>query len=87
MRYQVVIVLTDEQHRAIQDAGGSPVHVEDPATKTTYVLLTVELYERIRALVESDEAGPEEFAPLIWEVMKGDWDDPSMDAYDRYPES
>jgi hypothetical protein len=87
MRYQAVIVLTDEQHMAIRDAGGSPVRVEDPASKTTYVLLTADLYERIRALVESDDTGPEEFAPLMWDAMKGDWDDPSMDAYDRYPES
>ena len=82
-----MIVLTDEQHKAIEDAGGSPVRVEDPATKTAYVLLSADLYERIRVLVESDDTSPEEFAPLLWDTMKGDWDDPAMDAYDRYPES
>ncbi|WP_435008422.1 hypothetical protein P12x_005633 [Tundrisphaera lichenicola] len=81
-----MIALTVEQHRAIEDAGGSPVRVEDLETKTTYVLVNADLYERIRALIEPDEPTPEEFAPLIWDAMKGDWDDPSMDAYDRYPE-
>lgn len=82
-----MIVLTNEQHRAIEDAGGSPVRVEDLATKTTYVILNANLYERIRALVESDDPGPKEFAPLMWDAMKGDWNDPSMDPYDQYPES
>jgi hypothetical protein len=82
-----MITLTDEQHQAIEDAGGSPVRVEDPSTKTTYVLLTADLYERIRALVESDDPDPSEFAPLMWDAMKGDWDDPSMDAYDHHPET
>jgi hypothetical protein len=78
-----MIVLTAEQHQAIEDAGGQPVRVEDPESRTTYVLLNVELYERIRTLVESDDSNPEEFLPLIWDAMKGDWDDPSMDIYDR----
>ena len=81
-----MIALTDEQHRAIEDAGGLPVRVEDPETKATYVLMNAELYERIRALVEPDDPRSEEFAPLMWDAMEGDWDDPSMDAYDRYPE-
>ncbi len=78
-----MIVLTAEQHQAIEDAGGQPVRVEDPETRTTYVLLNVELYERIRTLVESDDSNPEEFLPLIWDAMKDDWDDPWMDVYDR----
>jgi len=81
-----MISLTIEQHRAIEDAGGSPLRVEDPETKRAYILMDAELYERIRALVESDEVGPDAFAPLMWDAMKGDWDDPAMDAYDHYPE-
>ncbi len=53
-----MISLTIEQHRAIEDAGGSPLRVEDPETKRAYVLVDAELYERIRALVEPDEIGP-----------------------------
>jgi hypothetical protein len=79
-----MISLTIEQHRAIKDAGGSPLRVEDPETKRAYVLLDAELYDRIRALVEPDEVGPEGFAPLMWDAMKGDWDDPSMDVYDHF---
>ncbi len=81
-----MIALTVEQHRAIEDAGGLPVRVEDPLTKREYILMNAELFERIRSLIEPDDPRPEEFAPLMWDSMKGDWDDPSMDAYDRYPE-
>jgi hypothetical protein len=78
-----MIALTIEQHQAIEDAGGKPVRVEDPQTRATYVLIDANLYERIRALVEPDDFSPEEFAPMIWDAMKEDWDDPSMEAYDR----
>ena len=81
-----MIALTGEQHRAIEDAGGEPVRVEDPETKATYVLLRAEVYERIRALLGADGLAPEEAAPLIWGVMREDWDDPAMDAYDFYPQ-
>ena len=80
-----MIALTGEQHRAIEDAGGEPVRVEDPETKATYVLLKAEVYDRIRALLGDDGLTPGEMAPRIWGMMEGDWDDPAMDAYDHYP--
>jgi len=80
-----MIAPTGEQHRAIEDAGGEPVRVEDPGTKATYVQLRAEVYGRIRALLGADGLSPEEVAPLIWGVMREDWDDPAMHAYDHEP--
>jgi hypothetical protein len=79
--------ITPELRQAIEDAGENPPQIVDPQTNTTYVLICADVYEHIRSLLEPGEGmTPAEMAPLLWEVMKGDRDDPSMDAYDRYPE-
>jgi hypothetical protein len=79
--------ITPELRQALEEAGENPPRIVDPQTNTTYVLIRAEVYEHIRSLLEPGEGmTPAEMAPLMWEVMKGDWDDPRMDAYDRYPE-
>jgi hypothetical protein len=79
--------MTPELRRAIEEAGESPPRVVDPVTNTDYVLLRADVYERLRALIEPDDGlGPREISSLMWEAMKGDWDDPKMDDYDDYPE-
>ena len=79
--------ITPELRQAIEEAGGSPARFVDPETAVDYVLIRADVYESIRALLEPN-AGlePNEMIPLIWETMKGDWDDPKMDDYDNYPE-
>ena len=80
--------MTAELRRAIQEAADSPPHFVDPETKVDYVLIRADVFDRIRALLEPDEGlNPQEMSALIWETMKGDWDDPRMDDYDHYPES
>jgi hypothetical protein len=52
--------LTPEQRLAVEQAGESPVRIEDPETRAAYVLLKAEVYERFKPLVESkDEVEPE----------------------------
>jgi hypothetical protein len=43
--------LTDEQHQLIEAAQGKPVEVLDPQTSRAYVLLSQEVYQRLRDLV------------------------------------
>jgi len=74
-------LITPELKRAIEQAGGGPVRLEDPESKAVYVLLSAEVYERLRRLID-DEISPEEMTRHMWEVMKDEWSDPSMDAYD-----
>jgi hypothetical protein len=50
------IELTDEQSRAVEQAGDNPPTVLDPQTKKTYVLLSSEIYEELKALVADERA-------------------------------
>ena len=54
----MTIQLTDDQSKAIEQAGGTPPSVIDPRTQKAYVLLSREAFERFTAL----EAGREELA-------------------------
>ncbi len=67
--------LTEEQHQLVEAAHGRPVDVRDPQTNRAYVLLPVELYQRVRDLVEKNgppqRTGP---APASSEPPQG----PSM---------
>jgi hypothetical protein len=55
--------LTAEQHQVVEAAEGTPVQVVDPQTRQTYVLLRAELYERLRDLLEREQAAEPRAAP------------------------
>lgn len=74
--------LTPEQRRAIERAGEQPVRVEDPETHASYVLLKAEVYERLRAVLDDADFDVRETYPIVWNLMKEDWEDPAMDVYD-----
>ena len=76
-----VMLITPELRQAIEQAGGPPVRLEDPETNQVYVLLSGDVYERVRAIIDN-EISPAEMTRHMWEVMKDEWSDPSMDAYD-----
>ena len=80
--------LTSEMRQAIEDSAVQPPRFLDEATNITYVLLNSEIYDRIRCLIEANDGiQPTEMMSAMWQVMKGDWDDPDMDEYDTYPEA
>jgi hypothetical protein len=54
-----VMQLTEEQHLLVEAAQGHPVDVRDPHTNRAYVLLTAELYQRVRDLVEAGGPPPQ----------------------------
>ncbi len=82
-----MIELTEQQVQAVTAAGKTPPVVVDPKTRTPYVLLRQDLYERLNKDDDYDD-GPwtdEEMELLAWETGKhAGWED--MDEYDRYPE-
>lgn len=79
--------LNAEQQRAIQSCGNGPVEVIDPATKRVYLLVAREQYERLKPLLEEDPLTIEEQRRLLQDAgRRAGWDDPQMDAYDRYDE-
>jgi hypothetical protein len=74
-----MIELTEEQRRELDQA--EPVAV-DPQTKKEYVLVSREVYEKLRAILADPDprdtyaAMDRAFAPL--------WDEPKMADYDNY---
>ncbi len=65
---------------------GVPPLARNPLTKETFVLLTLEAHERLRAEEYDDSPWTrDEVQALAWEAGKGiGWED--MDEYDQLPE-
>ena len=64
-------VLTDEQRQALHDANDrGPVTIVDPATNARYILMTVELYDRCRALFPDDPFDVREAYGLMDDVAR-----------------
>ncbi len=51
-----MMMITPEQRIAVAEAGDAPVEFADPQTGTTYVLMRADVYERMRSLLEVEEA-------------------------------
>jgi hypothetical protein len=70
--------LTPEQRQEIQRAGGEPVRLADPETKTEHVILKAEVYDRFSVLADEARAA----YPLVMKVFGQDSrDGPQMDEY------
>jgi hypothetical protein len=79
-----MIELTHEQHQALELQGEVPLRALDPATRTEYVILRAELYDRLKSLLSEDEEWAEGTYLAAMEVFARDgWDDPRMDVYDQ----
>jgi hypothetical protein len=79
------IILTEDQSRAIEQADEIPPKITDPRTRRTYVLVTVDVFDRIKALVgDTDYALADTYRAQLDSAMKAGWDDPAMDEYADY---
>jgi hypothetical protein len=78
--------LSDDLRQAIEQAGGSPVHLVDMETNVHYVLMRAEQYENLGALfVEGEAFDARELYPLMAKsAASAGWDDPELDAYNDY---
>jgi hypothetical protein len=81
-----MIELTQQQIDAITAAGKTPPVVVDPKSRTHYVLLRQDVYERLRDQEYDDSPWTdEEMVLLAWEAGRhAGWE--VMDEYDHYPE-
>ena len=76
-----MIELTETQQEAIALLKGGPPKVVNPTTDETYVLLPVEEYEKLKALlVAENQRFAEEMGPLMGQVLAEDWKDADLDA-------
>lgn len=81
-----MIELTPEQRRQLES--GEAVPVTDPETATSYVVLRKDVYDRVRSLLyDGSGATHDELrAMLARSSAANGWDEPGMEAYDRYDE-
>ncbi|HEY3243250.1 MAG TPA: hypothetical protein VGM03_07855 [Phycisphaerae bacterium] len=81
-----MIELTIEQRRAVGKQTEDPPRAVDPDTRTTYVLIREELYQRVQSLFadEQEQEFLRNMYPHVMQVFgKAGWDDPAMDIYDE----
>ena len=76
--------LTDEMREALQDKTRQPVQVEDEQTHRQYVLLPLEVYQRVRSIFRKDEFDISDSYAAQDEALATVWDDPELDVYDNY---
>ncbi len=78
-----MITITPEIRKAIEMAGDRPLQVVDPETHATYVLISIDQFERLNAAADAE--GLKEMYGAIEAIFAREgWDDPSMDVYDDY---
>ncbi len=81
-----MIELTEEQRHQLEN--GKAVDVTDAQTAQCYVVLKKDIYDRVRRLIydDSDWSDEEMRLQLARSAKENGWDEPGMDAYDRYDE-
>lgn len=76
-----MIELTPEQRLGLNTEAP---RVIDPQTRTKYVLVKEDVYERLEALLVPDRlTSAEQQAALLAAGRRAGWDDAEMDVYDR----
>lgn len=81
-----MIELSEDQRRQLES--GQAVDVTDPQTAQRYVVLRKDVYEKVRHLLYdgSEWTDDELRLQLARSAKDNGWDEPGMDAYDRYDE-
>ena len=74
--------LSEDQRHAIEEHGGTPVHVVDADTNANYVLMRAEQFEALRFLFSDEEFNPRDAYPFVDRVMaEDDASDPTLASY------
>lgn len=81
-----MIELTEQQQQALANSQKEPLHLMDPRTKQTYVLLPRELFERVKNILEDEDGTAEiDVGALIADAMReDDENDPLLESYQTY---
>jgi hypothetical protein len=75
--------LTKEMREALRADPRQPIQVEDAQSNAQYVLLPLEVYQRIRSIF-GDEFDISDTYVAQDEALAKVWDDPELDVYDNY---
>jgi hypothetical protein len=77
-------LLTPEQRQAVREAGATPVHLTDPDTNETYVLVKQEAFDRLAGLLD-DGLDMRQVGAMIDQAMREeDAGDPLLESYQVY---
>jgi hypothetical protein len=79
------IILSPELQQAVAAHPGEPIELVDETSQARYVLLPGEQFDRIKALVTSEEFDiRESYAAQNATLAAAGWDDPELDIYNDY---
>ncbi len=76
-----MIELTEQQHFVIAGNEREPIPVIDPHSKSQYVLVPSDMFDRWKSIVDEDDARL--MSPLLANLDPEDWEDVS--AFERRP--
>jgi len=76
--------LTDEMREALRDKTRLPVQVEDEQTHERYVLVPLEVYQRVRPIFRDDDLDIADTYAAQDEALAKVWDDPDLDFCDDH---
>jgi hypothetical protein len=77
--------LSDDLRQALAKQPGTPLVIEDPVTQARYVLVQLDVYERLQQALDYDASDPDPraFYPAFAEAIQDDVDAPGMEQYDQ----
>ena len=78
--------LTTDQLQAIRDNADQPTKLVDPGTKKVYVLVSDEVFERIKPLIAEEDFDIRDTYAAQFAAMNTPecWDAPGMELYNDY---
>jgi hypothetical protein len=76
--------LSPEQRQALDAAHGAPIEIIDARSNEHFVLIRVEVYERLKSILDFSEPTQEEKTAQLqaWGKRAG-WEDPEASAFDE----
>jgi len=80
-----MVNLTPQQLDSIKH--GQPLRFVDPESGDEFVVIRADVFDRVKLMIDDSDLDSAETLPLVWQTMKEDWEDPSMDVYDHDPET
>jgi hypothetical protein len=77
--------LSTELANALDQQGNVPLPTVHPGTGKVFFLVSEQQYSRLKSLFENEPLSLQEQRHQLEELgRRAGWDDPAMDAYDRY---
>ena len=76
--------LSEELQQELARQGDEPFQVVDPKTQRVYVLISADIFERLKPLLGDDFDILDTYAAQSTVAGAAGWDDPEMDIYNDY---